>query len=361
MRSYYKTRISILSVAFCVFCVCCTTSIFASDLLVEVAKNSVSITGTARSEFFDICEGKNGNVIIFAFGGTTANGQETFDTGVDLSDLNNLIIDLKGGDDEVSVNFDVDNPGPEGVQGNVEIRMGAGEDFVRLQAGDVGGDVNVIMNGGDDTFVFRSTTVFGNVRYLGGAGADSAFFGRKFNSEPVVIMGDLMTRCAGGDDTTFYITGTVVGNLSHSDGGGADQMFYENFLVMGGMDYAGGGSSDTGRFGGGVFCQIEGGLDIRGGGGSDVLDFGIGGNVVCTDAFTYAGGSGRDTINAGDFANFQGTISASMGRGNDAINYSEFVSFVVPGTLNGGADIDSIQPSALELEAIGFAVIGFEN
>ena len=357
---------------------CCigSSTARAGDVIVEIAGNNIVCTGSTQGDVVEISEGDNGNLIIDGGDGTTFNGQASLDTGIDLSFVNNITMDMRGGDDSVTIDFSANNPGPEGISGDLSLRLGPGGDDVSLELGDVGGNVEIVMNGGDDFLVFRSSTIAGDVTYLSGAGSDVAFFGREFGAEPVGVVGDLTTRCAGGNDVTYYLAGTVFGELNHSDGGGSDEMIMENYTVLNGMVYQGGGGSDFADFGveTDIFTitaalivgsidntVIEGGLTARGGGGNDVLSFGVRGGAVCTGEFDYAGGGGQDTVNAGDFASFQGAISVSMGQGNDTVNYSFSVQFSFPGSINGGAGIDSIQPSAFELQFLGFVVIGFEQ
>lgn len=370
---------------------CCigSSTAMAGDVIVEIAGNNIVCTGSTQDDVVEISEGDNGNLIIDGDDSTTFNGQASLDTGIDLSFVNNITMDMRGGDDSVTIDFSADNPGPEGISGDLSLRLGPGGDDVSLQLGDVGGNVEIVMNGGDDFLLFRSSTIAGDVTYLSGAGSDVAFFGRAlFGAEPVDVVGNLTTRCAGGDDETRYLEGTVFGELNHSDGGGSDEMIMENYTVLNGMVYQGGGGSDFADFGGDsdfggfggpggeddIFANtaalivdsldntvIEGGLTARNGGGNDVFNFGVSGGAVCAGEFDYAGGRGRDTVNAGDFASFQGAISVSMGQGNDTVNYSFSVQFSFPGLINGGAGIDSIQPSAFELQFLGFVVIGFEQ
>ena len=358
----------ILSPAFIFLAICsiaCPS--FAGDVLVEISRNNITLTGSTQDDGMCIFEGSNGNIMIEAFGRTTLNGSSSLDTGVDLSDANNISFDMRGGDDCIEINF-IDNPLPQGILGNLSLRMGPGNDSVRLELGDVGGNVDIVMNGGDDFLVFRSSTIAGDVNYLSGAGSDVGFIGRDFQSEPVVVLGDFTSRCAGGNDMTFYTTGTVIGDLDHSSGGGSDQFFFEDFVAMNDVNYSGGGGQDTGTFGGGgsfmggpTASQIDGDLVIRGGGGNDILNFGVNQTALCSGAIDYSGGAGRDTVNTGDNAIFEGAISVSLGQGNDTLNYSVLAEFTIPGVLNGGAGIDTIQPSETDLELLGFTVTGFED
>ena len=333
--------------------------LLAGDVTVTVTGSNIDIVGQADSNTIQIFQNDVGELVVQGLEDTTINGVDAiFNTSLVAGQIQNVSIDMRGGDDFVDL---VMLDEPVGISGDLTVKMGQDGDSLFINVSEIAGDVTVRMGGGVDGFDIERTTILGDMDFSGGGGNDFSLFG--IESE-VTIMGTLTTRNGGGDDYVGYGDSAglfTVGNLNDLGGGGNDEMNFDGF-VLGDFFYSGGGGEDIAVIGFYGNAQIDGDTELRGGAANDIIEFGAGAFTVTSLVSTsFFGGRGEDTVTIGANADFQGALDANMGQDDDTLNIATGVTAVLPGILTGGDGVDSLSPSEAELEALGFNVIRFEN
>ncbi len=297
------------------------------DILVADAGNDTLDGGAGRDTALVGLTDEAERVRIEQRGGdfrVSAQGSEH--TATTFRQIEDLIVETGGGDDEISVSGAINNRFAVTVDagaGNDEVRGGNGSEDLRGS----GGDDRINASNGDDTLDGGSGNDLldgsnGKDIVSGGAGADRVL-GNNGNDtvdggagDDTVDGGNGFDIVSGGDGDDRVIGGNGFDTLNGGDG---------NDFVDGGngFDFLAGGSGDDTLDGDNGFDTLEGGEGndlLSGGNGFDTLNGGAG-------VDTLSGGNGSDTF-VFDGDPFNGVDVSAEGR-QAALSPDEITDFNV--------------------------------
>jgi Ca2+-binding RTX toxin-like protein len=282
------------------------------------------------------------------------------------SQLTQINVDGKGGDDRLVVEASVDSYDGSGALVNapsVNLLGGAGNDVLRVNSRG-----NATLDGGDGND--RLVSGFGNTTALGGAGNDtfvlrSGAYGSwdgGSGCNTAVIMGD-------ASDDTFTLSATDAGHVLvehtnetvdrlHTDltntehivvkaGDGSDNVFINDLTGVNSVKtitvYGGNGDDTVSAFGqanAAISMRIYGGAGndaLFGGAGNDFIDGGAGSDVI-------DGGGGRNVLLAGKGSPTDVNTVSSSGT-NDRLVGSSGADFFLIQPTSTGAKIRHFDPT----------------
>lgn len=260
-------------------------------LLTATANQSgqtLRITGSEGADVIDIRgEGVAGQV------GVDLDGNGIFEADEIFSNVSNIFVDTKGGDDSVTVVA-------LELGGNLVIRTGEGNDQVNIGEGVViGGKLTIRTDDGNDGVQIRQdVNVRGTVSISTDNGDDdvSVFDGVRFGRRTKISTGD------GNDDVSVFDDVDLGGSFGLKTGDGDDTFFFfdganvqraTKILLGDGNDSFNVGSDFFGV--GGIVCRLGGRISMSLGSGND------GGNFTDVDIrpgdrVVVKGGAGTDGV-----------------------------------------------------------------
>jgi hypothetical protein len=302
-------------------------------------------------------------------------GAGTFD---ELGGIHSIKIDLKGDDNQLSLNFAF------GYAGSTSVTLAGGNNSVTFIAGPAG-KASISGGVGNDTvLVPLGVVIGGGLKVKGGSGANlldlrghvggNVSFDSGLDSDTVLVTagaqvdGSFTVKASGGSNATT-LGGTIDGNVKVSGGSGEDTVTISEGIAIGGNATFLLGSGDNVFSGtaatGASLGQIDGNLTILTGSGDDNVQlngFAVTGNVVVhlgggANSFTiplrslagseiaaftaprlnYVGGSGVDTILIASSLSTVGTGFFAFGPGDDLMTYSGGLPVFTWLTVNGGS------------------------
>ena len=288
-----------------------------------------------------------GNVTVTGYDGTTVD-----DTNLSSTQLSgNIRITLLGGDDNVAIygsDYDVpvDNisivtgsgddqaliANVDGIDGNVNINTGVGNDDATIKYAQASGNVTINSGAGSDTNVLN--TVSGdNLKISSGSDADRDFVYQS------AAAGDLTIASTSGNDSV-NIEGIVAEDLRVSTGSGDDQVFITEAHTKYDTNLNTAGGNDKLVI---TNSEITGDLVANTGAGDDQLcmKYIEAGAEGRTSVFT---GAGDDQFEIGEAG--LGT-SANLNLGGGADSLAAIGTVVGSGIVNGGTGQDAISDAAL--------------
>ncbi|SCB56244.1 Hemolysin-type calcium-binding repeat-containing protein [Rhizobium aethiopicum] len=317
------------------------------DLSDELATREVYITGTASG--IDVATGSGDDQL------TGTDGDDIFDGNAGNDTIyghagNDMLI---GGEGNDKIYDDI---------GNDVITGGAGDDAI-VDGNDFYADTevfNIDAGDGNDTVTLANANDFENSGIVdGGAGTDTL---QAYNLAGIMIQNFeiLETRLANvvGTAAQFesferivvdnepghedYRVNLVLTDSAHADL--SDELGSRSAYIVGN------GSSIDVKTG-------SGNDDLQGTDGNDVFDSGAGNDWIYAAAGNdiIKSGTGDDTITDGDLRTHVEVFDIDAGSGDDTVNITG-ASFTSSGTIDGGADIDTLQSGIL----VGLTVKNFE-
>jgi hypothetical protein len=234
----------------------------AGEVLLSTSGGSLKVTGDELDNSIEIVQDANvaGTFQVIGNNGETfkLNGV-AYVSGTDIPNiLKDIKVDLKKGDDSVTITGD--GIGGNVTARNIDVKTGAGADFVQIQDAKVTGKVsanvgagdtvdndntveidnvdvakNVLVTGGkgDDHLHLSSNTVAGNVTINAKDGEDQVFVdddnvvASTIGKNLKINTGTAIKASGGqvlGGDLVIVVGTTVTGNASITTGGGADEV-----------------------------------------------------------------------------------------------------------------------------------------
>ncbi|MBX4897455.1 metal-binding protein [Rhizobium bangladeshense] len=318
-----------------------------ADLSDELATREVYVTGTVSG--IDVATGSGDDQL------TGTDGDDIFDGNAGNDTLYGHAgnDELTGGEGNDKIYDDI---------GNDVITGGAGDDTI-VDGNDFYADTEVFKidaGDGNDTVTLANANDFENSGIVdGGAGTDTL---QAYNLTGIMIQHFeiLETRLANvvGTAAQFESFDRIVvdNEPDHEDYSVnlvlADSAHADLFDELGSRSayIVGNGSSIDVKTG-------SGNDDLQGAAGNDIFDSGAGNDWIYTAAGNdiIKSGAGDDTITDGDLRTHVELFDIEAGSGNDTVNITG-ANFTSSGTIDGGADIDTLQAGIL----VGLTVKNFE-
>lgn len=189
-------------------------------VLGDKGNNSIQISGDATS------------ITVLGLGDTKINGAAAPYVIPSASISNNLLINMRGGNDTVGIKDLI-------IQNNTGISLGLGNDILEIDHVTGLNDLRVSAGLGNDRVSITNSTFHDNVKVNGSGGND--LIGLK----TVEVGGNLIARGAGGSDTLIADATNVGGNAIVTGGGGNDSLGARASAVGHNLRLTGGGGKDT--------------------------------------------------------------------------------------------------------------------
>ena len=285
----------------------------------------------------------------------------------------NLTINMGDGDDLVNI-VGTDGPlRPFVTGGDLDVNLGHGDDDFFQEISYVGGDAEIRGSHGDDTIQLNELVYAGDT-YLHTGHADS--HDELFLTRAHFMEAEL--RGSSGETRIQFNDGTVQTSLEVNTGDGNDE-FWMNESGVGGDVHIDTGSADSNNIPGDYVIighgVIAGDLTIDGRGGMQTIDFHPPGT---TDSFIVVGettirtrggndrifvqdaephnfvgdvdiktGGGHDEVDIQAQTVFESDLSINLGGGHDNLLFSAMVAVGGDGTLKGAGGSDSISSDYL--------------
>ena len=192
--------------------------LLAGNVNVRVTGINLRILGDGASNQIDVVS-MQGDIHVIGSQGTSVRGG---DTGIVANQLNNVTVRLRGGDDTLLIQPDVN------VGGNLNVNMAAGSDFTRLIGNHVvSGTTTIRTGGGQDLFYADSVEFQRSFRMATGAGGDFVYLGG--NNDTITFGGIVNVSTGSGDDGLEFADFTVFQFLATNNrlngGSGFDNLY----------------------------------------------------------------------------------------------------------------------------------------
>lgn len=270
------------------------------------------------------------------------NDTVTFDglnVGRDLS------VSALGGNDTIVVeNAD--------VAGTASILAGTGDDDVQVRFSDVTGDTSIVGSSGNDYAYFDSLFLSSDFSFDGGGGDDTfiSYFLEEFDAQNPVNV----TINGGAENDSLSLNGTTINGSSTIDGGNGDDTLFDSESALGGSLIVEGGEGveNVTVQNGSVFADLA--IHVRGGvtGMADPIMI----NTMIVNGKTSARGSGGNqqvTL----LNNTLLQLDVVLGGGDDTIDVINSSSTLTKLKSGSGADVITLTNgtfnSTLTVEAGG--------
>ena len=287
-----------------------------------------------------------GNVTVTGYDGTTVD-----DTNLSSTQLSgNIRISTFGGDDNVAIyGGDYDIPvenisivtgsgndqaliaNVDGIDGQVNINTGVGNDAATIKYANATGNVTINSGAGSDTNVLN--TVTGNdIKINSGADADADFVYQ------TAAVDDMTITSTSGNDTV-NIEGVIAADLNVSTGSGDDQVYITEAHTKYDTSLTTAGGNDKLVI---TNSEVTGDLKVNTGAGDDQL---------CMK-YIQSAAEGRTTVSTGagndqfEIGEVEIGDSANLNLGGGADEVAVIGSVVGTGVANGGTGIDGISDAA---------------
>jgi hypothetical protein len=127
----------------------------------------------------------------------------------------------------------------DATSGKLQLKMGGGDDFVRLTDVEWDGDINFSPGGGGDSLYVSDSVLHGTFSLKTGGGNDAMFI------NDTDLNGDLIAKTGNGADWIALIDVTANGaKIDYNTGGGADLVSFESSLITSDVAIKTGGFPD---------------------------------------------------------------------------------------------------------------------
>jgi hypothetical protein len=323
-------------------------SMLAGTVTTQLVKGDLVVKGDNNANIIAITQ--TGTTVTITGTGTTVN------TSPVLNVTGRIKLDMKGGDDQVTIT---------GTTKGIEADMGDGLDTFTVQNATVNGEVEAEGEGGNDTLQILGSTVNGDVELDGDAGNDNlTILNTRVNGD-VEMEGSsgndmLLVQCQDNTDLLKRLVRqvsfscTITGDLE-MDGGesGTNQMTIIDYTVLGETEISGGKNVDTVNVTSSTLNSFE--ADTGGSGdfvnfsnttvnGDAEFDTGDGSDQVSISNSTFHGETEVETGDGTDTANITActfnTLDVDMGKGNDTLLIAT-TTVTTKTTLDGGSGTDT--------------------
>jgi len=319
--------------------------LLSGNVLASVAHGVLSIVGDAAANDIVVTAGASSGQVVVASGAgnaTQINGQAA---PVTLQGVTgNVQIKLGVGDDKVQLS------GLALAKG-LAIDMGVGNNTVIVDSGtSVNGDLSVLAGKGNLTASLTGVAVTGAATFKAGVGAgsltmDSLAVGKAltvsggwandsasfvtvggiatFGGTNVTIYGSTLnnTLKVGADSNVSIVSSAVIKTTSVTTGKGAATVTVDGSTFSGKFTLTTGAGNDTINIATAANTTFAGGASITTGAGGDTLTI---------------GSSGADDFGSGSIGGFQGAITFNGGAGSDTLDYLTYGNtFAKAATIRG--------------------------
>ena len=197
----------------------------------------------------------------------------------------------------------------EGVFGDIVVKLGRGNDELRVEDAHVLGNLTIDLGDGDDSIAFGGT--LGNRQIY----AVTSIMLPPRDETPLEVQGDLRIALGAGNDNVDQSSTTVHGNERIETGSGNDDVFlhslYGNNVIDAALSVNLGEGADLATLS--AFHVGGSAIVYDNSGDASIV---LGGNVDGSAVIKTGGGNDR----IGLYARVQGNLVVSTGVGNDEIN-----------------------------------------
>lgn len=325
------------------------------DVVVTV-DGDLTATGDSLDNEFVIERIVTGVIRVQGLNGTTI----TFESMTAAShDLSNEFIDPQGIDRDVvidtgegndSVTFNALNVGRDfmattlggndtvivenaDVADDLSILTGSGHDNMQIRFSDVTGDASLVGSSGDEYTYIDSLFLSTALTFDGGSGDDTfvGYFLEEFNATyPVDV-----TLNGGADNDSLSLTGTTINGSTTIDGGNGDDTIYDSESALGGnlVIEGGDGVEDVTVQNGSVFGDLA--IHVRSGVTGMADPIAITGMVVNGKTSARGSGGNQQVTLVG---NTLLQLDIVLGGGNDTVNITNSSSTLTKFKTGSGAD-----------------------
>jgi len=211
----------------------------AGDVSTVLSKGALVVRGDGLGNALEITQEEAGSYRITGLQGTTIDGQHSL---VVLGVQGDVRVEGGDGDDTLRLIGCV-------LADDLRVMAGTGHDSVRLESLVVAGDVLVSGASGDDLIEVSACEVGGKMRLLGGS--DDDFIGLGFGS----CQQALQIKTGAGNDEVFFVVQSALQPTKVALGGGDDslELLQSDFVLL--RASGGGGEDSAANLGGNTFGE----------------------------------------------------------------------------------------------------------